>query len=221
MYAFFLLLYLSASGFADPVRGELWILPESVQTLESGQDLRDIKTKEEQRREMIAALLEDARWIISGMIYGFLIQWTPLSIARNVEESLDIQPAALISRGDPRMKMVKVVYDNEFDYVLLEYHPDTSQMQRITAWKSQTYSFSSGIGIASLYLGETRRDSMKMAIKNSLGDFLRAREYNKPERIRARVGLLDFPAITLKDHRLFVSLKLAIDIKSVEHYRLD
>lgn len=196
-------------------------MPESVQTLGSGQSLRDIKTKEEQKREMIDSLLEDARWIFSGMIYGFFIQWTPLSIARNVEESLDIQPVALIPRGDPRMKMVKVVFDNEFDYVLLEYHPDTSQIQRIAAWNSQAYSFSSGIGIASLYLGETRRNSMEMAIKNSLGDFLRAREYNKPEKIRARAGLLDFPAITLRDHRLFTSLKMAIDLKSVEHYRLD
>ena len=192
-----------------------------MEVLKYGQELREAETRTEREREVIDQLLEDARWAFSGMIYGFNVRWTPSARMRGVEEILEIQPVASIPRGDPRMKAVTATRENGFVYILLEYHPDASQQNRLSAWRSQAYPSAAGSGLAPLHFDESRRRAMELAVKETLRSYLRARQYNRPEEIRARVGLLAFPVIGLRELSFHASVTLAVEVQALTPYSVD
>lgn len=185
-----------------------------------GENLRETGELSEREKNALDALLEDARWAFSGMIYGYSITWTPSSQGRAVEEELFIEPLALIPRGDPGMRTIAVVRENGFIFVLLEYTPDSTQERRLAGWGGQAFPAASGSGLVPVSL-DARRTSVEAAMREALHSWLRAREYNRPREIKGRVALTEFPRTGLSGSLLRASVSLRMDLETVRSYPAD
>lgn len=215
------LLLLSASLAAEVLDGQFWLRDDLSEAIAFGKNLRDFEAEDERIRDQINRLLEDAQWVYSGMIYGFNITWSPSAKARGMSETLIIEPIALITRGDAKLEAIATVMEQGFYYVFLRYHPDENQERYLSSWKNQNLLFAAGRGQASIHDGGTRRQAMETAVKESLRNYFRSREFNRPHTIRARVGLLAFPTIGLVDTNLVAGVKLAIESHSLIPYTVD
>lgn len=171
--------------------------------------------------QSLELLLEDARWAISGMIYGFNVTWTPPARNRGVEEILLVEPVASIPRGDPKFRTVATHQENGFLYVTFEYRPDAVQQRRLDGWAGQAFPAASGGGTAPVMGWDSRREAMNEAIRNTLREWLRAREFNRPREIQGRVAFLNFPTTSLSAGSIRAAVSLRMDLKNVSPYIVD
>lgn len=172
----------------------------------------DGASMEERQEAAINQLLEDARWVFSGMIYGFNILWKPFSPERDTKETLEIQPIGIIPRGDPRLQVISAVWEDEILYILLEYQPDETQQRHLEAWKSQALPFAVGSGKASLFEDKPYKTAMEQAVREAMRSYFRARYYSRPRLIRGKAGFLDFPRAGFWQASIQASIKLAMDM---------
>ncbi|OQX29841.1 MAG: hypothetical protein B0D92_01680 [Spirochaeta sp. LUC14_002_19_P3] len=203
---------------AKPLRGELWLAPNLL-ILDSIVGNSMLGASMEERQEAaIKQLLEDARWAFSGMLYGFNILWKPPSPERNIKETLEIQLIGTIPRGDPRLKVISTVWEDDILYVLLEYQMDETQQRRLEAWRSQALPFAAGSGTGDIFEEQPYRTAMEQAIREAMRSYFRARYYSRPRLIQGKAGLLDFPKAGFWQASIQASVKLALDIPPPEPY---
>lgn len=165
--------------------------------------------------EIYNRVLEDAAWIISGMIYGYDVIYTPLDLSRNVNEYLEIIPVASILWGDAKLKIIDSWVKNEKFFLQVRYLLDSSQITRRKLWKSNLFPDAEGIGVVSIFSGHQGRvESIKTGIKEALRNYLRIRNTNKPREINCRI-LLTEPPYTIVDAGGYKS-KTKITIKLIE-----
>lgn len=165
--------------------------------------------------EISHRVLEDAAWIISGMIYGFDVIYTPLDLSRNVNEYLEIIPVASILWGDAKLKIIDSWVKNEKFFLQVRYLLDSTQITRLKLWKSNLFPDAEGTGVVSIFSGHQGRiESIKTGIKEALRNYLRNRNTNKPREINCRV-LLNQPPYTILDAGGYKS-KTNITIKLIE-----
>ena len=203
---------------AENLRGELWIKVDQAQFPRPDDEAGDIEDIDRAARN---TLFEDARWIFSAMIYGLQITWTPPAGSRGVQESIDIVPTALIPRGDPNLRVVQVIRDRGLLYILLEYRPIDSQRMRREGALGQRYPAASGSGTAAIDDETPRRTAMERAAVQALRGWLRAREYNRPQEIRAKAVLARFPRIGLSSGRIQADVTVKFDLEPPVHYPAD
>lgn len=160
-------------------------------------------------------VLEDAAWIISGMIYGFDVIYTPLDLARNVDEYLKVTPVASILWGDEKLEIIDTWINNGKFSLQVRYFLDDTQITRLKLWKSNLFPNAEGVGNVSIFSGyQGRVESIKTGIKEALRNYLRIRNTNKPREIICRV-LLTEPPYTILDAGGYRS-RTNITIKFIE-----
>ena len=171
------------------------------------------------QEEAIRRTLEEARLVISGMIYGFRVSYTPSDRPRNVKEELTVEPLARIPQGDPSLRVLKVrTTDNKY-FVHTRYNLAEFQQRRLQAWSSNTLEVAAGRGSAPLNDGyRAKFDSFDQAIKNALREYLRPRYKNKPSRIQAAVALQEPPYTVIDAGGFHSKVRIKIDIREVRPY---
>lgn len=171
------------------------------------------------QEEAIRRTLEEARLVLSGMIYGFEVRYTPSDRAREVEEELDIKALAKIPPGDPALRILKVrTTDNKY-FVHMRYNLADFQQRRLQAWGSNTLSVAAGRGTAPLNDGyQAKFESFNQAIKNALRAYLRPRYKNKPSRIQAAVSLQEPPYTVIDAGGYHSKVRIKIDIREIQPY---
>ena len=133
-------------------------------------------------------LLGEARWILSGMIYGFHFDYTPADGSRRVEESFRLEPLAQIPWGDSALSVGSTLLDDRRLTVLFRYRLSEEQETRRQAWASATVEKAGGTGTANVFLGYAQRTvALENALKESVRAYLRPRLLNRPREAR---GLL-------------------------------
>jgi hypothetical protein len=160
----------------------MWIRMDLLEIVQPGEQLRDGTDPTDKETQSLEILLEDARWAISGMIYGFDVTWTPSARNRGVDEILLVEPVASIPRGDPEFRTVATHVENGFLFVTFEYRPDAVQQRRLDGWAGQAFPAASGAGTAPVMGWESRREAMNAAIRNTL------REWAEGPRIQSAQG---------------------------------
>ncbi len=189
-----------------------------TQIREPGRNRKETGGISTRERESLEMLLEDARWIFSGMIYGFSFTWTPRSLARGIEEELTITPLGLIPKGDPRMKVLASVEENGFLFIQLEYQPDAAQQARLKGWSGEAYPAASGSAAAALIQEAPRRRALEAAVREAIHLWLREREYNKPREVSGRVAFTHFPETGLDAGHVKASVRLRMILNPLRHY---
>jgi hypothetical protein len=171
--------------------GEFWA--ERAPMINLGETL--VPTETALRR-----VLDEARYVFSGMIYGFSFSYTPSDVARRVAEELEIRPLAEISPGDPNLLVQQVIDDGQRVTVLLRYALRDFQIARYQGWKSSALPTSGGTGSASFFKGHTEKISaIREALKMSVREYVRLRVYNKPRRISGAAVLEEAPRIVIAE----------------------
>ena len=167
------------------------------------------------KNEIYRRTLEDAMWIISGIIYGFNVIYTPLDLSREVDEYLEVTPVASIEWGDEKLEVVDTWFRNEKLSMQIRYYLDETQITRLKLWESNIFPDAEGTGIVSIFSGyQGKIKSIKEGIKGALRNYLRIRNTNKPREINCKVLLSDTP-YTIMDAGGYKS-KVRITIKIVE-----
>ncbi|MDF1568092.1 MAG: hypothetical protein P1P77_08735 [Spirochaetaceae bacterium] len=199
----------------------MWIRKDLLEIVQPGEQVRSGTDPTDEETQSLELLLEDARWAISGMIYGFDVTWTPSARNRGVDEILLVEPVASIPRGDPKFHTVATHEENGFLFITFEYRPDAVQQRRLDGWAGQAFPAASGAGNAPVMGWESRRDAMNAAIRNTLREWLRAREYNRPREIQGRVAFLNIPKTSMSAGSIRAVVSLRMDLKNVSHYTVD
>jgi len=204
-----LLIQVSVPLAAEPLRGEFQLFPEPIET--TVQDYSDHSANE---------LIDDARWIFSGMIYGYIVTWVPPFSSRGVKEKFTIELVAQIPTGDEKLKTLSADEIDGITYVLMEYSSDSAQQKRLEAWRSTQFPFTAGEG-NSPTMGGSRREALEMAIKEAVKNYLMRRNFNRPKSVQARVALIDFPQIGLSNGIYRALVRIRMNPHSVQDYKID
>jgi len=168
--------------------------------------------------ELISTLLEEARRLFSGMIYGYTVVYTPSDISRSVDRYLEVNPIAQIEFGDPQLESYDTYLENNYYHLFIRYRLDTHQQRRIEYWNSGVFESASAYGRYPLYSEDSRVNAVNDGIRVALENLLKPEEFNKPRLIEAEVLLRDIPSFSVDagNNRAFV--KLRVDLKKVQHY---
>lgn len=153
---------------------------------------------EEIREEAIEILLEDARWIFSGMLYGFEFRYIPGNADQGFDELFDLNPVSQIKRGDPAFEVYQVNDDYENMRILFYYWPDEFQFRRMGISRGGGYQSSAAEGGYPMMLEGARISSMKEAVKQALRSDLRSLIYNRPLEVGGVVYLSSPPRINIR-----------------------
>jgi len=176
----------SALGFATMMKPD----PDAKVLFPEGYDaIRD---------KAVLLLLEEARWIFSGMVYGFNFRYVPGNLDEGLEEVFELSPVFTIPRGDPKMKVYQVQDDFEYLNVIFHYWPDPVQAGRLKVSRGGGFLAASAEGSIPMMLENARLDSLKEAVKQSLRNDLRSIIYNRPLEVSGFLSLSAPPVITLR-----------------------
>ena len=198
------------SGTGSFIDLDLWTeITETIPTID--EDNQSYLTDD----EISNRVLKDAAWIISGMIYGFDVTYTPLDLSRNVDEYMKVTPVASIPWGDKKLEIIETWVSNGKFSLHVRYFLDNAQTTRLHLWDSNLFPDAEGIGVVSIFSGHQGRvESIKTGIKEALRNYLRKRTTNKPREITCRV-LLTEPPYTILDAGGYKS-RTNITIKFIE-----
>ena len=167
------------------------------------------------------SLLEEARLLISGMIYGWSFTYYPGDVSRGVKESFALSPLAQIPWGSPRLKVLETEQNDTRLWARVGYTLDDAEALRRESWDSNTVPLSTGTGAANL-LTETDawRASREAAIKDAIRRSLDVRYVNKPREITGEVVLWDDPLTFVASGTYTTSAKVKVLVRELIPYRI-
>jgi hypothetical protein len=143
-------------------------------------------------------VLEEARGLLSAMIYGVRFAYTPADTQRRTAEQFQLTPVAELAWGDPRLTVAGSEVREKRLYVQLRYDLQDFQSARRRAWQSNAVPAASGTGASSLFAGpapQGKRRSLEEALKEAVRNHLRPVLFNKPREIRGELLLWQAPQV--------------------------
>lgn len=202
----------------DFLLGEFWV--ELVPAVRERADVPDIdgplpmRAAPIEREVAMKRLLEEVRFVFSGMIYGFRLSYTPSDRARSVDESFDAELAAEIPWGDPALRVLAAWRQDDKLYARVRYDLSQDQRRRRAAWASAVHPSSQGRGLVPLNHGyRGRMEAHRQGIKTSFRSYLQTIVRNKPRAVTGRCVLSRPPltALSAGGYRSQVRIRLSVD----------
>ena len=166
-------------------------------------------------------LLKEARWLISGMIFGWHFVYVPSDKTRQVAEVLTLKPLGEIPWGDPRLSVTATRVDRKSNQysVSVTYLLSSVEQDLRTAWASAELHSAGGrgewVGADSL---KGRQEVVAQTVKAAVRNFLRPKIFNKPERIEGDVLLLHSPLIGSEADQLDCTAEFRLRLTLVQSY---
>ena len=173
------------------------------------------------REVAIERLLDEASYVLSGMIYGFVFRYVPADPGRRVAEEFELDPYATVVRGDPRLEVFQTWVEDDRLYARVFYSVDEAQSGWYRGWRSAANSSSAGVGVAPFVLGPTVKpqaitDAIRMAIRNHAREL----EFNRPQEIAGAVLLSSAPTVGIRDGNYEASVTVLLQIDSITRYHV-
>ncbi len=169
--------------------------------------------------EAIKEMLEEARFVFSGMIYGFSFVYTPSDKARGVEEVFTLEPAAVIPWGEDGMQIRDTWEEEGIVRVSVSCSLEEHQKLRIQLWAANTFPAARGTGSVYYFAGPTEKiTAHKEAMKEAIRGYLRKRIYNKPKEIRGRLVLREVPNCRYASGEYVSTVRIKIDFEEIVEY---
>lgn len=198
----------------DPVfEGEFWVeLDPFVETEEGRQQTPD---------EARIRILEEARYVFSGMIYGFTFLYTPYDATRRVDEIFEFEPVAGIPWGDRNLTIVDTWVDGNLLHAYVRYIPREHQLRWIRMMRSNIYHTATARGSATMFAGPGGKyDAVAEGVKEAIRAHLRPRIYNKPKEVTGNVVLTEVPYVMIDAGEYSAKVSVRIDIDEIVPYRM-
>ncbi|MBN1695921.1 MAG: hypothetical protein JW881_00285 [Spirochaetales bacterium] len=173
------------------------------------------------REEASRRALEEARIIISGMIYGYSFTYIPYDRSRQAQEVFDLVPVAEIKWGDPYLKIVDSEVHGKRLFLTITYTLQAHQARRLQSWKSVAFPVASGKGESDFFSGyKEKRTSLSNAVKEAVRNHLRKRLANKPREITGEVILASSPDTFVRAGLYTTIVKIRLHIREIIPYRV-
>ena len=199
----------------DPINLRLWCELEPM--VQENQDY-PLSTEEAQHRA-----LEEARGILSGMIYGYRFRYTPGDAVRKIDEEFALTPVAEILWGDPNMQIADAYIKDSLLFVRVTYRLEEFQAARRRAWSSNSVGARSGVGSYSVFTAtspEGKQNALQEALKNALREALRAVYFNKPREVTGEILIWKEPHTTIHSGAYTTQADVKLLVKEIRSYSL-
>jgi hypothetical protein len=119
------------------VDGELWIEADAL----VADELPDARARAK-------ALWELARWVFSGMVYGFAFEYRPLDVARGVADEFTVEPVGQLPWGDARLRCESTRTSGGASYARFALALDARLASYRAGWFSLATEATTGSGFA-------------------------------------------------------------------------
>lgn len=162
----------------------------------------------------VRLMLEEARYVFSGMMYGFRFRYVPSDRRRAVSEEFELDPVAEIRFGDPRLSVLSTREEDFRLYGRFEYRLADFQRSRRAGWLSSDIPSVGAEGEEPMWEGHSARlPAIEDAIRLALRRLLRTMTDNKPREATGSLVLLRAPRIyiTSGTYRARVDIKVRVD----------
>ncbi|MCL1818349.1 MAG: hypothetical protein FWG35_05405 [Spirochaetaceae bacterium] len=159
-------------------------------------------------------ILEEARYVFSGMIFGFTFSYTPSDRSRNIPEEFSLEPAFQIPLGDPALFVHQTRREGSRVYARLRYSLREFQETWYTGTLSNMMGSCAGLGEAPIFAGyQEKITAVRNSVKNAVREYARGRIDNKPRRITGVAFLNAAPRLEIVSgaFRAASSVRLKID----------
>ncbi len=193
-----------------------WVELEPVVRIEPGQYPIPVATAER-------SLLDEARLLVSAMVYGWSFRYTPGDTGRAVTEQFALTPVAEVPFGNPRLRVIETeLSDNETRlWARVLYSLTDDEVRRREAWESNTATLSTGQGEASVMKGvSAKRASLEDAVRQAIQQGLHARYLNKPREVTGQVVLWDDPQTRVGSGRYTTVATVKFLLAEIVPYRI-
>lgn len=162
----------------------------------------------------VRLMLEEARYVFGGMIYGFRFRYVPSDRRRSVAEEFELEPVAEMRFGDPRLSVLSTREEDFRLHGRFEYRLADFQRSRRAGWLSSDIPSVGGEGEEPMWEGHSARlPAVEDAIRLALRGLLRTMTDNKPREARGSLVLLEAPRIYITSgaYRARVDIKVKVD----------
>ena len=176
----------------------------------------------EKRVSMDAAInrvLEEGRYVFSGMIFGFTFSYTPSDRSRNIAEEFTLEPVFQIPRGDPNLFVHQTRREGQRVFIRLRYLLHDFQEDWYAGTLSNIMRSSAGIGESSYYTGyEEKITAIRNSVKSAVREHARTRIGNKPLKVSGNVFLEGAPRIEVYSGAFHAKSSVRLQIDDVVTY---
>ena len=170
--------------------------------------------------EAASYILEEARYVFSGMIYGYSFLYTPRDNTRKIDELFQITPIAEIPWGDPGLKISQGRTEGEKFFAFIRYYLNQYQESRRTRWLSNTIPSAGARGTGDIFSGRGEKiTAIEDAIREAIRSRLRMSVLNKPREISGEVLLLEAPYIIIDSGKYVATVRIKLKVNEVIPYR--
>lgn len=218
VFIFFALITPAVYSYSDPeydsivYKGNFFVLLEPSGPFEPDQYDEELAIRQ---------LLEEARYVFSGMIYGFKFDYIPQDNSRGVSEEFVLESVHTIPWGDPGLSAPAGKYkDGRYDSDM-RYEVSEEQLPWIISWDTNVLSTVTAVGEGSQYAGaEGKIEAVNNSIKESLRNYLRPRIFNKPRRITGTARLSAVPYIAMDSGKFLAMSKITLRFDDILEYKV-
>jgi hypothetical protein len=159
-------------------------------------------------------LFQEARFVLSGLIYGYTYEYVPYDATRRIAEEFDLSPRAEVRRGDSRLDAIDSYVKDKRVYTQFRYRLEPFQQQWLESWSSSALPRVEASGEHPWWQGhEAKLTAIEVAVKEAVRNYLRSQIRNKPRRARGSVILTDTPRVYViaGAYRAEVSVRIRVD----------
>jgi hypothetical protein len=198
--------FLGATAY-DQLELEVWC---ELEPMIQESDSYPLSAEEARRR-----VLEEARCLLSAMIYGVRFTYTPADAQRRTAEQFLLTPVAELRWGDLRLEVAEAEVREARLFTRVRYDLEDFQSARRRAWQSNAIPTAAGIGRSSLFAAaapQGKRRSLEEALKEAVRNHLRPVLFNKPREVRGELLLWQAPKVIVEagDYLTVVTVKLRV-----------
>jgi hypothetical protein len=166
-------------------------------------------------------LLDTARFVFSGMSYGFRVVIVPEEPLRSVAGRSEVALRAQIPTGDTGLRTRQVRESDGRLYGVFSFSPSADQLFSRTRFLRSDIARSSATGSASYFRGPAgMEEAIRDAVANSVIVQARRESSNRPAEIMADVVLSEPPVFGIRDGRYTATVRTAVQIRAIRAYEL-
>ncbi len=168
-------------------------------------------------------VLEEARILLSVMIYGARFSYTPPDAQRRQAEQFLLTPVAELNWGDSRLRIAEAEVRDARLYARVRYDLQDFQAARRRAWQSNAIPTAGGTGHASLFASAApagKRRSLEEALKESVRSHLRPVLFNKPREVRGELLLWEAPRVIVDAGDYLTTVNVKLRVREIRPYSL-
>ncbi len=169
----------------------------------------------------LAQLQELARFVLSGMIYGWRYEYVPSDRMRGVAEEFTLKPLAEISKDDPSFSLTGLSASYPRLSCWAQYVPNETTARWERHWSSVTAKTASGRGSGERADGAAGiRTAYEKALLNAVREHARKLEKNKPKQVSGQILLRSEPRLFPEAGRFTADIRVVLTVDEIVPWRV-